>query len=93
VCQLVSLLILMSLITLVCVFTEFNYFSMIVGHRPVDIFVDVSHRAASFICRFWKHPRTGRCCRIFLLIDLSYFFANVLHVILNYSRLYMLEDG
>jgi hypothetical protein len=30
--------------------------NVIVGHRPVDIFVDVSHRDASFICRFWKPP-------------------------------------
>jgi hypothetical protein len=77
VCQLVSLLSLMSLITLVCVFnefTEFNYFSMIVGHCPVDIFVDVSHHAANFICRFWKPPRAGEVLpNFFLLIGLSYF--------------------
>jgi hypothetical protein len=42
---------------------------------------------------FGNIPVQGRCCRIFLLIGLSYFFADVLHVILNYSRLYMLEDG
>jgi hypothetical protein len=81
VCQLVSLLILMSLITLVCVFTEFtefNYFSMIVGHRPVDIFVDVSHRAASFICRFWKHPRTGEVLPNFFVDRLELFFCRCL---------------
>jgi hypothetical protein len=78
VCQLVSLLILMSLITLVCVFTEFNYFSMIVGHRPVDIFVDVSHRAASFICRFWKHPRTGEVLPNFFVDRLELFFCKCL---------------
>jgi hypothetical protein len=29
---------------------------VIVGHRVVDIFVDVSHRVASFICRFGNLP-------------------------------------
>jgi hypothetical protein len=39
----------------------------------LDIFVDVSHRAASFICRFCKHPRTVEMLPNFLLIGLSYF--------------------
>jgi hypothetical protein len=39
----------------------------------LDIFVDVTHRAASFICRFCKHPRTGEVLPNFLLIGLSYF--------------------
>jgi hypothetical protein len=46
---------------------------VIVGHRPVDIFVDDSHRAASFICRFWKPPRAREVLPNFLLIGLSYF--------------------
>jgi hypothetical protein len=40
----------------------------------LDIFVDVGHRAASFICKFFKHPRTGEVLPKFLLIGLSYFF-------------------
>jgi hypothetical protein len=56
----------------------------------LDIFVDVSHRAASFICRFYKHPSTGEVLPNFLLIGLSYFVCRCLNVILNYSRLYML---
>jgi hypothetical protein len=32
---------------------------VIVGHRVVEICVDVSHRAATFICRFWKPPLAG----------------------------------
>jgi hypothetical protein len=39
----------------------------------LDIFVDVSHRAASFICRFCKDPCTGEVLPNFLLIGLSYF--------------------
>jgi hypothetical protein len=39
----------------------------------LDIFVDVGHRAASFICRFCKHPRIGEVLSNFLLIGLSYF--------------------
>jgi hypothetical protein len=41
----------------------------------LDIFLDVGHRAASFICRFCKHPhpRTGEVLPNFLLIGLSYF--------------------
>jgi hypothetical protein len=39
----------------------------------LDIFVDVSHRAASFIYRFCKHPRRGEVLPNFLLIGLSYF--------------------
>jgi hypothetical protein len=29
---------------------------VIVGHRAVEIRVDVSHRAATFICKFWTPP-------------------------------------
>ena len=32
---------------------------MIVGHRAVELCVDVSHRADNFICRIWKPPRAG----------------------------------
>ena len=32
---------------------------MIVGHRAIDICVDVSHRVVSFICRFWELPYVG----------------------------------
>jgi hypothetical protein len=51
---------------------------MIVGHRPVDLFVDVSHRAASFICRFWKHPRTGEVLPNFFVDRLELFFCRCL---------------
>jgi hypothetical protein len=32
---------------------------VIAGHRAVELCVDVSHRADSFICRFYKPPRAG----------------------------------
>jgi hypothetical protein len=32
---------------------------LIAGHRAVDLCVDVSHRADSFICRISKPPRAG----------------------------------
>jgi hypothetical protein len=32
---------------------------MIAGKGVVKICVNVSHRAASFICRFWKPPCVG----------------------------------
>ena len=32
---------------------------MIVGHRAVELCVDVSHRADNFICRISKPPRAG----------------------------------
>jgi hypothetical protein len=51
---------------------------VIVGHRAVEICVDVSHRADTFICRFWKPPRTGEVLPKFSIDRL---------------RLYMLEDG
>src|SRR5687768_16662061 len=41
-------------------------------HRAIDICVDVSHRADTFIYRFWKPPYAGRCCRNFLLIGFGY---------------------
>jgi hypothetical protein len=44
----------------------------------LHIFVDVSHRFASFICRFYKHPRTGEVLPNFLLIGLSYFVCRCL---------------
>jgi hypothetical protein len=31
---------------------------VIVGHRAVEICVVVSHRADTFICRFYKPPHT-----------------------------------
>jgi hypothetical protein len=33
---------------------------VIVGHRAVELYVDVSHRADSFICMFYKPPRAGK---------------------------------
>jgi hypothetical protein len=35
------------------------YIDVIVGHRVVEICVVVSHRADTFICRFWTPPRAG----------------------------------
>jgi hypothetical protein len=32
---------------------------VIAGHRAVELCVDVSHRADSFICRISKPPRAG----------------------------------
>jgi hypothetical protein len=32
---------------------------VIAGHRVVEICVVVSHRADTFICRFYKPPRAG----------------------------------
>jgi hypothetical protein len=32
---------------------------VIVGHCAVEICVDVSHRGATFICKFWTPPRVG----------------------------------
>jgi hypothetical protein len=32
---------------------------MIVGHRAVELYVNVSHRADTFICRISKPPRAG----------------------------------
>jgi hypothetical protein len=32
---------------------------MIAGHRAVEICVVVSHRADTFICRFYKPPLVG----------------------------------
>jgi hypothetical protein len=37
-------------------------------HSVVDIPVNISHRAATFICRFWKPPRAGEVLPIFLSI-------------------------
>ena len=50
---------------------------MIVGHRVVDICVDVSHCVVSFICRFWKPPRAGEVLPNFFVDILVYFFAEV----------------
>ena len=50
---------------------------MIVGHRAVDICVNVSHRAVNFICRFWKPPRAGEVLPNFFVDILGYFFAEV----------------
>jgi hypothetical protein len=51
---------------------------VIVGHRAVEICVDVSHRADTFICRFWKPS-----CAREMLPKFS----------IDRLRLYMLEDG
>jgi hypothetical protein len=32
---------------------------VIAGHRVVEIYVVVSHRADTFICRFYKPPHAG----------------------------------
>jgi hypothetical protein len=32
---------------------------VIAGHRAVELYVDVSHRADTFICRISKPPRAG----------------------------------
>jgi uncharacterized membrane protein len=37
-------------------------------HSVVDIPVDVSHHAATFICMFWKPPHTGEVLSTFLSI-------------------------
>jgi hypothetical protein len=49
----------------------------IVGHRAVDICVDVSHCVVIFICRFWKPPRAGEVLPNFFIDRLVYFFAEV----------------
>jgi hypothetical protein len=51
---------------------------VIIGHRVVEKCVDVSHHAASFICRFWKHTRTGEVLSNFFVDKLELmFFAEV----------------
>jgi hypothetical protein len=50
---------------------------VIVGHRAVDICVDVSHHAVTFICRFWKPPGAGEVLPNFFVDRLVYFFAEV----------------
>jgi hypothetical protein len=37
-------------------------------HSAVDIPMNVNHRAATFICRFWKPPHVGEMLPIFLSI-------------------------
>jgi hypothetical protein len=49
--------------------------NVIVGHRAVDICVNVSHRAVTFICRFWKPPRAGEVLSNFFVDILVYFFC------------------
>jgi hypothetical protein len=39
--------------------------------------VNVSHRAVTFICRFWKPPRAGEVLPNFFVDRLVYFFAEV----------------
>ena len=46
-------------------------------HSVVDIPVNISHRAATFICRFWKPPRAGEVLPKFFIDRLVYFFAEV----------------
>jgi hypothetical protein len=38
---------------------DWIYIDVIVGHRAVEICVDVSHHAATFICRFWTPPHAA----------------------------------
>jgi hypothetical protein len=45
-----------------------EYIYVIIGHRAVEICVDVSHRAATFICRFWTPPHAGEVLQKILLI-------------------------
>jgi hypothetical protein len=47
---------------------------VIVVHRVVDICVDVSHRGASFICRFRKPPRAGEVLANFFVDRLELIF-------------------
>jgi hypothetical protein len=49
-------------------------FFVIVGHYVVNKCVDVSHRAVSFLCKFWKPSRAGRCYGNFLLTGLCLLF-------------------
>jgi hypothetical protein len=78
----------------VCVYYIYTTYLLNLGSLyyvcQLDIFVDVSHGAACFICRFCKHLRTGEVLPNFFVDRLELFFSDVLHVILNYSRLYML---
>jgi hypothetical protein len=48
---------------------------VIVGHHAINICVDVSHRAASFVCRFWKPPRVGEVLPKFFVDRLELFFC------------------
>jgi hypothetical protein len=45
---------------------------VIAGHRVVELCVDVSHRAVTYICRLWKPPRAGEVLPIFLVDRLLY---------------------
>jgi hypothetical protein len=36
-----------------------SFYAWIVGHRAVELCVDASHRADSFICMILKPPRAG----------------------------------
>jgi hypothetical protein len=38
---------------------------VIVGHRAIELYVDVSHIADTFICRISKLPRAGEVLRKF----------------------------
>jgi hypothetical protein len=48
---------------------------VIFGHHAVGMCVNVSHRAVSFICRFWKPRGVGEVLSIFLLTYFCSFFA------------------
>jgi hypothetical protein len=46
---------------------------VIVGHNIVVIYVNISHRDVTFICKFWKPHLVG----VVLPTDLCLFFAEV----------------
>jgi hypothetical protein len=74
----VNLVTLVSLISLVCVFSEFILcvsirHNVMVDMDVVEICVNVSHRAASFICRFWKPPFVGEMLPNFFVHRIVYF--------------------
>jgi hypothetical protein len=55
---------------------------VIVGHRAVDICVDVGYREVSFIYRFWKPPHTGEVLPIFF-VDKLVLFSEVFLVVVG----------
>jgi hypothetical protein len=75
---LVSLMTLVSLIRLVCVFSEFILcvsirHNVMVDMDAIEICVNVIHRAASFIWRFWKPPCVGEVLPNFYVDRIVYF--------------------
>jgi hypothetical protein len=47
-----------------------EYINVIAGHRVVEIYVVVSHRADIFICRFYKPSRAGEVLPKFSIVRL-----------------------